>query len=485
MLEPLYESPWKGTPEWWVNNPGPFIDLCFDHGVTNFTFMEKIYKFAPNMRLSPVRLLEATARGRGWKTMLVEADYARVGHSGQVAVEYTSDFWFERPVGVYPIWSAKLDTIEQLEELCSRFEPGRPIGRFFGDTLDMEVQEGQEHKVILRSFPIDNELWNKIFGEVSQIKAAYPEIRFHVHGGKSTNRTIGSGIDSYDHPVRLKWIDGVPVLMLPNGRSLTIKNQFDKDHKIWADLIGRSPQKVFALEDRKQLSRAAYEFNLLSLKWMNVNYDRVWTPTQGGLATDEDFDYESPDYEWEPKHDLVRLPQRLRRERFDRWLCDVCSIAVSCPYARPGAVCIVEDSPTSELVELIGSRRASDITEGLVKLLQVNISRLPTGLQYEKEKEKIDPNVTKLIDSIFDRGVQLAKIRDPQLAAQIGGGTKINIGMTAGQGGTATAILQASNPQELMAGVAARLEVEGIAIEDATEEDVIRVMGAIEAEASG
>lgn len=63
MIEPLYESPWSGNGEWWVLNPGPFIDICFDHGITNYVFTEKIFRFAPNMRLAPNRLLEVASRG--------------------------------------------------------------------------------------------------------------------------------------------------------------------------------------------------------------------------------------------------------------------------------------------------------------------------------------------------------------------------------------------------------------------------------------
>ncbi len=483
LVEPLHETPWTRTPEWWVNSPGPFIDIAFDLGVERFAFSEKISRFIPNMRLNPEKLLQATSRGRPWRAIIVEADNKGAKTLGKVAVEYSNVSWFERPVGVYPLWSGVTDDYDGLREMCSSFEPGKVIGRFFGHTVDMRIVEGQEKRVFVRSLSDRGNMedWQRRMTEVSRIKADFPDVIFHFHGGKSIAHSLGVGVDAYDHWVRIGTKDGEPILMMPNGKRLYYKDRYSKDHRIWSDLIGRNPVKIFEEEDRKTKYRAVYEFNMLSFKWCNSNYDRVWTPSgQGGTATDEDFDFESSDATWRPKDDLVRLPARLRRERFDRWLCDVCSIAVSCPYARPGAVCIVEDSPTTDLVEKFKSRRASDITDGLAHLLQVNSDRLTRGLQYEIEKEKIDPNVSKLVDSLFDRGLQLARLRDPALAAQMSNGTKVSIGVST-QGGSAT-VLAASNPAELMAAVASMLEQQGIALEDATEEDVTRVLGAIEVE---
>jgi hypothetical protein len=476
LEEPLYESPWSGNKEWWVLNPGPFIDICFNHGIVNYVFTEKVYRFAPNMRLHPEKLLEAAARGRPWRAILVEADYGDK-KVAQVAVEYTSEAWFEKPVGVYPIWSASRHELEDLIVACEGFDPGRPIGRFFGDALDMEVQEDQDRRVLVKNPPVHNEPWNDYFLAVSRIKRKYPDVTFHIHGGKNLSRTLGTGVDAFDHPVRTRWVDGLPKILLPNGREIKWTDEYKQETKLWANFIGTKVSWVFGSTDLEVTARRAYEFSLRSIKWACGNYEKVWTPGTGGLATDEGFDHEVPDQEWEPIQDLVTMPKHIKRERFDMWLCDVCSLAVSCPYSRPGAVCIVDEAETVELAKKFRSRRSSDIIDGLGSLLDANIKRLNRGMGRELENEgQIDPNVTKLVESIFDRGVQLAKMVDPLMAAQMHAGAKVAVGIVTPGGATR---VQAGTPQELMAGVAKMLEAEGISIEQATPDDVERVLGMV------
>lgn len=472
LVEPLYESPWSGNKEWWVLNPGPFIDICFNHGITNYVFTEKIFKFAPNMRIAPNRLLEAASRGRPWRAILVEADYGK-DQIAQVAVEYTSEAGFEAPVGVYPIWSTRRP-IEALEEALEYFEPGTPIGRFFGDTHDMVIQENQERRVLVKNIPVPVNDWNKTFLEVSRVKHLNPSVTFHIHGSKNTSRTLGTGVDAFDHPVRTQWVNGLPHLLLPNGRGVSKGDEHEREAAMWANYIGMKISDVYAPRDLKEVGRRAYEFSLRSLKWACSNYEKVWVPGIGGTATEDGFDHETPDAQWEPIQDLRTMPKHIKRERFDMWLCDVCSLAVSCPYSRPGAVCIVEDSEAVELAKQFRTRRSSDIMDGLGALLDLNIKRLNRGVENEIEKNgQIDPNVTKLVESIFDRGVQLAKMVDPLLAAQMHSGTKVAVGVVTTGGATR---VQAATSQELMAGVAKMLEAEGIPIEEATPDDVERVL---------
>ena len=142
----------------------------------------------------------------------------------------------------------------------------------------------------------------------------------------------------------------------------------------------------------------------------------------------------------------------------------------------------MDEAETVELARQFRSRRSADIVEGLATLLDVDARRLQRGLDAEIESKKIDPNVTKLVDSIFDRGVQLAKMVDPMLAARMSPGTKISFGYYNGGGvlgpGSAARV-QASTPQELMAGVVKALAAEGISIEDATPDDVERILGTV------
>jgi hypothetical protein len=134
----------------------------------------------------------------------------------------------------------------------------------------------------------------------------------------------------------------------------------------------------------------------------------------------------------------------------------------------------VDDAETVELAKRFRSRRSTDIIDGLAALLDLNVERLNRGVAREIEKEgQIDPNVTKLVESIFDRGVQLAKLHDPVIAAQMHTGTKIAVGVLPPSSG---ARVQAATQQELMASVAKMLEAEGIPLEAATPDDVERIL---------
>ena len=84
---------------------------------------------------------------------------------------------------------------------------------------------------------------------------------------------------------------------------------------------------------------------------------------------------------------------------------------------------------------------------------------------------RLSPQVTSLANATFDRGIQMARLLDPQVAGQMANG-RTQIGIINSNAG---AVAQAT-PQQLMAGVAAQLDNYGIALEDATMDQVEAVM---------
>jgi hypothetical protein len=465
----MSETPWSGTRELWVLNPGPAIDIAFDHGVTNFVFSERTYKFKGNMRLDPERQLEAASRGRAWRAILVEYD-------SNMAVEFTSRVRFHHPVGVYRCWDASNDMRYSLyDKLDDKLNlPGDLVGRMAGDGQEFRIVKDQSKRIFITGSPSTDIDWNAAMKTVGTVKSRHPDWIFHFHAGKSLRRTMGIGVDAFDHPIRTRWIDGLPALVLPNGHEYRPGQELTKGIKDWARMIGMDIEEVLSISDRHKLSREAFKFSLRSIRWLFMNYDNAWKPGRGEGSGGETVDTEPSDVDWEPLEEPVyKLSKGLPVLPRDRWLCDTCSLVASCPYSRPGAVCIVTGSEATGLAAKFKTRRSTDIIDALGSIMAADAERVESAMQKEKSAEKLDPNVSKLMESLFTRGIQLARLVDPALAYQMSNGAKINIV----NGVPAQLAVANATPQELMAKVVGELEKEGIKIEDATVNDVETIIG--------
>lgn len=458
-------NPWTEPSVGWALNPGLNIDLCFDYGVTRYVFTQKTYQFKRNMAIDPKKQVEFFARGRPWRVMLVE-------YSGKVALVFDSKKGWNRPVAAYPSWSYKDHTFNRLGLMCKNYpEPGEVIGAFWGEEQEYAVVKGQDKVIILRNPPIDRLDWQQMMGFVANMKRLYPDIKFHMHGGKSIARTIGISIDSFDHPVNLAWDDGRPRLLMPNGQTYTNKRR-DRHLDHWGRLIGESLAEFRRTKDRKQLARFSYRFNLKALLWAEKNQDRLYVFQR--RTPEGDVDYESTDEEWVPL--LTKYRPRVT-EAGDKWLCDTCTIAHRCPYSRAGAICIVDGTEGFKLSEKFRSRKASDIVDGISALLGANAQRLESALETEQRRAiesgeyRLSPQVTTLANGVFDRAIQMARLLDPTVASQMANG-RVNVAIS---NPNAPAVA-AATPQEIMAGVAAKLDAFGIPLQDATIEQVEAVM---------
>jgi hypothetical protein len=161
---------------------------------------------------------------------------------------------------------------------------------------------------------------------------------------------------------------------------------------------------------------------------------------------------------------------QMRRQAFregDLFLCDLCSRQNSCKFFRTGSVCIVPGSEGEQLANLLGSRDSERIMEGLGTLQAAGARRLEQGLDTEQSTGKLDPEVTKIINSLFMNGVRLAKLRDPALAAA--GAPKLKLTMNQQQ-------ITVGSPKELMAQIMAELEGKGIPRDQITPEMVQRII---------
>jgi len=472
---PLIQPNWDR--EVWLLDPGPFIDIAFDLGMSNFVFRAQ-YHERKDTKQDFTKWIDLFSRGRSWRVIWTP-------FPGDFAVAFDSDHGWKNPIAVWRIWRANKNSFNQMDQYFNEPpKPGTVIGHFGVNSrthsTPVAVVPGQEHRVLLANMPMEDGLWGSIASHAQQLQATNPEHTLHFHGQKSVGRTIGIAVKSFDHPVRLGWKDGYPRVLLGNGMEWGVLKNPTVHQEQWLRIIGIDPKALMRME-RKEQSRKVYETNLRSLKWAFLNWDRAWDFRR---ASDEEEDIESSDVDWSPQ----ALPVRIRKTKtevmeLDRWLCDTCSIQFRCPYSRQGSVCIVPDSEASHLPEMFGTRNADQIINGLVSVLTLQAHRVEQGVAAERKMQEailedpeksgtgLSPEVTRIVNSLFDRGVVLAKLVSPRLAAQ--GAPKINIGIVTGNNGTA---VTTATPQALMQGVAAELESRGIALEDATEEIINQIL---------
>jgi hypothetical protein len=465
---PQFKVNWER--EFWVTDPGPFTPICFDHGVSNFVFRGKWLDMR-NMRQDFRTFIDIYARGRAWRLLYVP-------YPDREAVLFTSDKGFDEAEAIWPVWRSDIDKWDAMLDLWDRDQNNGAMR----SRLGFESTE-QEHRVIVAGYPNRDGEWVQIATRLQGLQVEDPNKTIHSHGQKSVGRTIGIGVKSFDHHVRLGWDDGFPRVLLPNGMQWrTANGRPSRAMEHWLNIVGASYEEYKRNErlGRKELSAYVYSVNLRSLRWAFLNWERAWDFRRSSADAE---DMESAETDFDPSTVKVRI-NRAKGElgRLDKWLCDTCSAQFRCPYSREGAVCIVPDSEPAELAELFGTRNSAQIVQGLQNILAAQSRRANSALKTEIERSAqedengnpigyvLDPALTRLFNTLFDRGLQMAKLVDPRIAAQMGPKIGVNI-LNVGGGATGVG-MSGVTPQALMSGVAAELEARGIRLEDATPEMV-------------
>lgn len=121
------------------------------------------------------------------------------------------------------------------------------------------------------------------------------------------------------------------------------------------------------------------------------------------------------------------------------------------------------DSDPQPLSNYFQTRDADTIISGLGTLLAAQTHRLEAGMKRESDNDdKLDPEVTKILNGVFDRGVVLAKLLNPAL-------TKPTVQINHNT-------LNAGSPQQLMASIVDALEAQGIPRDKITPEMIEAVI---------
>lgn len=307
----------------------------------------------------------------------------------------------------------------------------------------------------------------EFFVWLAELQEEYPETAIHLSGGNHFRQLFGLGYGSVDY-------DPIPaaalgMVTLPCGYQPKQQSQWAAWAK-WFRLIGYDFREINTKADKA-------EFNITSAHWAaehyrsEVNFQIRAKRTQKQIAQLREEIPEQGTFlgEWHNKH----------AEEGDKILCDACSLAVHCKLYREGAVCTLPESPSRELARCFQSRDSDKILEGLGRIMAIEEERFEEGRSVEREKEDgLDPEVSKMLTTMFHQGVQLAKLRNPAL---LGNRTQVNVGVAIGA--------HQATPAQLGAAAIAELEKAGWTRESITRDMVERVirgetvpMMAIEAE---
>lgn len=422
--------------ECYFRNPRYYIRELVEERAFNVAFHSG---YLIRRRLDPLKFVDLYMRGESYSILVVN----KAG-----TVEYRPGDTLLTPSAVYPTWEYGGDS----GALHSMLE--RPVGdepSITGDESlphDVRPIAGQRHKVVVTGAPPStSRLGGRFLRFIGDLQEQYSEAAIHMHGYWSYKAAFGCGAASADVEPRADAAMGR--IITPAG--YVTDHEKTIEYPLWASALGFLPVDL-------QVPRNRCIYNIRSALWAARNFEEDVRFGVTRRLPPEDSSRGVP---------IITSPRGGREKPGDRILCDVCTLVMSCKFARREAVCSVPDSEVSSLPEMFGSRDSSKIIDGLGRIVSIQASRLERGIASEEASEdgELDPHVTKLASQVFDEGVKLARLVDPSLARP---GVHVSVNT---QGGGA-AIVQ-GNPAQLVSAVYHELESRGMSRADITP-DVVR-----------
>lgn len=404
--------------EMWFRNPLTYIREVAELLVQNIVWDRGL---AFKRKLDPQKHLEIHLPSAvPYRLMLV---------GDQGACEIQRGYSKNRPFAVYPVWEYGRQTLPQLEAILR--DQHYPAG----STPDEIGVDGQEHRVVIIRPPDASTLLGRAFlGALSDLQEDYPDAIIHYHGTYSLRVAAGMKFRSADFDPVADAAKGRVVF--GNGRA--VEWELAEEYPAWCKVGGFAPSELSVARNRTM-------FNIRSAMWAAENWDST---QQFRVSKRDGHTTDVP----------VKIVAKGQVQPGDKFVCDSCSLAKTCRYFRDGGVCIIPDSEASALARHFKTRDSSSIIDGIGKVIEKQIERAERGLADEVVEGKLDPEVTKILKHVADAGVKLAKLVDPALA----GGTKVGVFINGGNAVQASAITE----QQLVAGIIADLEAQGIKRED-------------------
>lgn len=432
----------KVTTEVWFRNPDNYIRELVECGQYRIAWDRG---YLVKKRIDPQKHAELYfSKAFPWRLLLV-------GEQG--TAELDSTHGVDNPKAVYPTWQYGEDAA-LLEEIIAQ-----PVGEDASLCLDMTVPPDQrpvwqqEHRVvIIDTPPASSGPGRKFLRFLKELQEDYPDCIVHVHGLYGYRPAFGLGFRAADVEPRTAAQKGR--VHLPSGKEEKFESVAKHPH--WVTALGFKPVDLTVPRNRCM-------YNIKSAVWAGENYEKLNRfPTRSNKAYSAQPD--TPDNAVVPaqtRSPFIGVPEK---KDGDMFACDTCSLQDKCRYFRSGAVCSVPGADPTDLARYFKTRDSQMIVDGLGTLMAAQTHRLQRGMQDEEFDGELDPEVTKIMTSLFDQGVKLAKLVDPSLRGN--SGVQINVG----QGGQAAVAM--STPKQLVAAAVRELQARGVALEDITPEAI-------------
>ena len=325
----------------------------------------------------------------------------------QLTLEFGPAARFD-PVAAHPTWVYGQDSLELLVWMLQT-HPGEKPEEYVVPHGSYAPISGQEHRVVLTGF---SRITPKpVFRVLAELQKQYPDVIMHYEGAWVDK--IAYGFRSYGFLVTR---DPVPMACGLRARSAEL-------------LDGKYPQWVRAVGfdiDALQEEHGFEKFAISSLQFACVNWENTEAFRIRETRKDLDVDPLKVSGEWKTRA-LSKLSPQSRQGgyvgvnrrnalmRGDMIACDVCSLADRCRNFRVGSVCTLPNTTGSDLADKFGSANVDDIIEGLTSVVKITARRAEDALEGEDIAENgIDPEVSKVLDGLFNKGEKLAKLRDPK-----------------------------------------------------------------------
>jgi hypothetical protein len=379
-----------------------------------------------------------------------------VGSQG--TAEYRPGDTIQKPTAVYPTWVYGEDS-QILEDFLAS-----PMGEDDAACSDMSVSgderpvKGQEHRVVVTELPNTGELVGRAFLRyLRDLQQEYPEAILHVHGLYTWKGCFNYGFGAADVEPRTAASKGrvhLPAGSVEKYERLVAKPQ-------WAAALGFKPSEL-------EVPRNRCMYNIKSAVWAGENYMEL---VKFKVTGEGSGNYESSDNDHEPATTKSVVTGRYGKFlETDKQLCDTCSLQNKCKYYREGSVCTVPGAEPVKLARMFNTRNADDIIDGLGTLLSANSTRLERGMRAEQVDGEVNPEVSKMMGQVFEQGVKLAKLLDPNRFGAGGAKVQVNVG-TSG-----AAQVSGANPRQFAASVVQSLVQQGIPRDQITPEMVAGVL---------
>lgn len=412
--------------EVWLRNPRNWIVEAVECRASNIIFsMGTVIKW----NMDPVRFMELFyPADLPWRLVVVGDNSADEFRSGSPDMVAQWPVWNH-----FDAWPELLDMIEEQEE---RDAPEKRV--ILANLPDVRTGPGAQFMITL-----------------AELQAEHPDVILHLHGLNAFVKLFSHEYGAVD--LELRTSAAHKRVFLPNGKMIHI--DYAAQNLQWINMLGYSTPDL-------QVPRNRCMYNIKAALWAGDHF----RDNERFLSRRPRVEYGSGNPQKPAKPKRI-TPYSGRPEHGDKFLCNLCSLQSNCQFFREGSVCGVPDSEPTELANFFKSRDSDTIITGLQTLLQFQARRVEREAAQEDSTGEYSKELTKLVDSLFDRGIKLAKLVDPKLSSP-----KLAVLLPGGAAPMPGVANQ--DPREMVKQVIIELEGRGIPRDKITPEMLTNILGA-------